>query len=79
MANVQIPVELLYDPFRVHLADQTDEDTLERIKTALEGKLDAMVKHELYTAAKTAPTAAERDAARQKYLDKIGMRDSFRW
>lgn len=77
--NVQIPVELLYDLFRAHLADQADEDTLERIRTALEAKLDAMVKHELYTAAKTAPTAAEREAARQKYLDKIGMRDSFRW
>lgn len=77
--NVQIPLELLYDLFRVHLVGQDDKDTLERIQRALEGKLDAMVKHELYTTSKTAETPQEREQARQKYLDKVGIHKDFRW
>lgn len=49
------------------------------IKGLLEDKLDNLVKHELYTCSKTAETEQEREKARQEYLDKIGMRDSFRW
>ena len=41
--NVQIPLELFYDLVRVHLLDADDKDTLQRIQTALEGKIDAMV------------------------------------
>lgn len=37
--NVQIPLELLYDLFRVHLVGQDDKDTLERIQKALESIL----------------------------------------
>jgi hypothetical protein len=45
----------------------------------LEQKLDAMVKRELYTKYKTAPTEAEKEEARQKYLDKVGMLKDFRY
>jgi hypothetical protein len=44
----------------------------------LEQKLDAMVKRELYTKYKTAPTEAEKEEARQKYLDKVGLQRGFR-
>lgn len=77
--NVQIPLELLYDLFRVHLFNQADKDTLERVQRALEGKLDAMLKHELYTASKTADTVEKREQARLEYLKKIGMHHDFRW
>ena len=42
-------------------------------------KMDAMVMRELYTKSKTAPSEEEREKARQEYLDKRGISDSFRW
>lgn len=77
--NVQIPLELFYDLVRVHLLDADDKDTLERIQKALEGKLDALVKHDLYTTSKTAESPQEREKARQAYLDKVGIHKDFRW
>lgn len=80
--NVQIPQELLYDLFRFFLMDEDEDEqeyTQRAIITALEAKLDAMVKHELYTTYKTADSPQERERARQAYLDRVGMRQSFRW
>ena len=45
----------------------------------LEQKLDSLVRHELYAKYKTAPTQEEREKARQEYLEKRGVPDSFRW
>ena len=80
--NVQIPQELLFDLFRFFLMDEDEDDryyTREAIIKALEGKLEAMVRHDLYTRSKTADTSQERETARQAYLDAVGMRQSFRW
>ena len=78
--TVQIPLETFYDLVRVHLLGEDDTDTLKRIQRALEGKLDAMVKREYYSAYKDRSlTDAERQEARQKYLDAVGMSESFRW
>ena len=77
--NVQIPLETFYDLVKAHLLGQADEDTLERIRKALEGKLDAMVKHELYSTSKTADSPQEREKARLEYLDKVGIHKDFRW
>lgn len=80
--NVQIPQELLYDLFRYFLTDQDPDDqeyTQEAIVTALEAKLEALARHELYTQSKTADTPEAREAARQAYLDRVGMRQSYRW
>ena len=49
------------------------------IEKALMEKLDSMVKRQLYTTFKTAPTEEEREKARQEYLDKCGMHENFRW
>jgi integrase len=54
-------------------------DVLPEIKKGLEDKLEAMVRRELYTKYKTAPTEEEREKARQEYLKKVGMHRSFRW
>jgi len=75
--NVQIKEELLLALIKYHLADMPDEEAY--IKKELERKLDAMVKHQLYTKYKTAPTEAEREKSRQEYLDAVGMHRSFRW
>lgn len=77
--NVQIPLETFYDLVKAHLLGQDDKDTLERIQRALEGKLDAMVKHDLYTTSKTAESPQEREKARLEYLDKVGIHKDFRW
>ena len=76
---VQIPQELFFELVRYFMLDDTSEARYKAISDALEGKVDKMVKHELYTASKTAETPEEREKARQQYLDKIGMRESVRW
>lgn len=75
--QVKIPMSLFMKIVFYFLFDETENH--EQIKTALETKIDAMVKHDLYTKSKTAETKEEREKARKEYLDVIGMRDSFRW
>lgn len=77
--NVQIPQELFFELVRYFVLDDVTEERYKAILGGIEGKVDQMVKHELYTASKTAKTAEEREHARKQYLDKIGMRESFRW
>ena len=55
------------------------DDVLPEIKKGLEEKLEAMVRRDLYTKYKTAPSEEEREKARQEYLKKVGMHRSFRW
>ena len=75
--SVQIPYELFVALVKYHLA--YDDDCAEEIRQGLEQKLDALVRHELYAKYKTAPTAEEREQARQEYLDKRGVFPDFRW
>ena len=55
------------------------DDVLPEIKKGLEEKMEVMVRRDLYTKYKTAPTEEEREKARQEYLEKVGMHRSFRW
>ena len=55
------------------------DDVLPEIKKGLEEKMEAMVRRDLYTKYKTAPTEEEREKARQEHLEKVGMHRSFRW
>ncbi len=77
MKQVQIPQELFVQLIRYHLME--DDSYIDEIKIGLEKKLDAMALRELYGKVKTAPTEAEREKARQEYLDRRGIPDSFRW
>lgn len=77
--TVQISTTLLYDLFDFFLRGEQDEDTERAIVDGLEAKLEALVRHELYTQSKTADTPQEREEARQAYLDRVGMRQSYRW
>lgn len=76
--QVQIPTTTLFSLFRYFLIEKTEEDEKAIIK-ALESKLEAMVRHDLYTKSKIAETDEEREKARQEYLDRIGMHKDFRW
>ena len=77
MKNIQIPQELFMKLLRYHLLD--DDSCTEDVKKGLEQKMNTMVKRELYTKSKTAPTEEEREKARQEYLDTRGIQSDFRW
>lgn len=51
----------------------------ERIVAEVDKKIEAMVRHYLYTIYKTGGTKEERNRARIEYLDSIGLLESFRW
>ena len=77
LKNIQISEELFVALVKYHLLEM--DDVLPKIKKGLEKKFEAMVKRDLYTKYKTAPTEEEREKARQEYLEKVGMHRSFRW
>ena len=77
MKQVQIPQELFVLLIHYHLME--DDSRVDKIRIGLEKKLDAMVLRELYGKSKTALTEGEREKARQEYLDRRGIPDSFRW
>ena len=77
MKNVQIPYDLFVALVEYHLG--YDDEYEDEILQGLKRKLDALVRHELYTKYKTAPSAEERERARQEYLDRRGVFLDFRW
>ena len=77
MKTVKISWELFVNIFKYHLLDCYDVGP--EIKKQLEEKMAAYKKRDLYTKSKTAKTEEEREAARKKYLDLVGMRDDFRY
>lgn len=77
MKNIQIPEELFIALVKYHLLDM--DECKNEIQKGLEQKIDAIVRHQLYTAYKIAPTKEEREKARQDYLNKVGIHQDFRW
>jgi len=77
MKNVQISQELFVALLHYHLSGENEYE--EVIEQGLEQKLDAMLRHELYAQYKTVPTEEQREQARQEYLDRRGVPESFRW
>ena len=77
MKSVQISYDLFVDLVLYHLNGEDDFD--EEIRQDLEQKLDAMLNRQLYSQYKTAPTEEQRVQARQEYLDRRGVPQSYRW
>ena len=88
MKSVQIPYDLFIDLAMYHLRGEDDFE--EEIRQGLEKKLDAMLnrqlyfrlkngQQQLYSQYKTAPTEEQREQARQEYLDRRGVPQSYRW
>ncbi len=77
MKSVQIPYDLFIDLVMYHLRGEEDFD--EEIQRGLEQKIDAMLNRQLYSQYKTASTEEQREAARQEYLDRRGVPQSYRW
>nr|CRY95775.1 hypothetical protein [uncultured prokaryote] len=81
MKNVQIPQELFVSICRYFLCDEAlPEWEVDDIVAGLETKLEAMQRHDLYSAYKdTSRSPQERQEARKAYLDSVGMREGYRW
>lgn len=77
MKNIQIPEELFIALIKFHMLDM--EEVQPEIKKGLMDKMDSITMRLLYSKYKTAPTEDEKEKARQEYLDKRGVPDSFRW
>ena len=77
--SVQIPYELFLNLLQYHLTGEHSSERSEAIQSGLSAKLDSLIRHNLYTAYKTAPTASEQEKARQAYLQEIGMNPDFIW
>lgn len=83
--TVQIPVELFERLCDFFLGsselDEYDLDELfKTIHDGLQAKQDAITARELYSQSKSRKaSSAQREAARQAYLDHRGIPDSFRW
>lgn len=77
--QIQIPKLLYIKLCQYFLLEQRGTELEESIIKGLNDKLDRYIDNELYTKSKTAPTDEEREKARQEYLDRKGIPQSFRW
>lgn len=77
MKQIQIPEELFILLMKYHLLDM--EEVQPEIKKGLMDKMDSITMRLLYSKYKTAPTEEEKQKARQEYLDRRGVPESFRW
>lgn len=85
MKKIQIEQELFIQMVKYFFSEELgfdDDDACEfyyDIKKGIDKKLDAISKRGYYTKYKTAETEAERQEARLKYLDAVGMHEDYRW
>ena len=61
------------------MTQQERAELKKAITKGIDEKAEAMYRRWLYTQSKTAGTEAEREEARQKYLDEVGILPDFRW
>ena len=78
--NILLDYELFVDLY-VYACRHSEQDDLQfkRLCAGVSRKLEAMMRHDLYSLYKTGANEETRAKARQEYLDAIGLSDSFRW
>lgn len=76
--QVQISEDLFLDILRFFNTDEPSLEDAALIRAALEEKFDKLVARKLFTDYKRAPSPAEREAARQQYLDHAQISKSYR-
>ena len=79
MAKVQIDESLFVDLIKYHVGGIQTPEISKRIEMAINAKLDAIRRRDLYTKSKTGDTSEDRETARKAYLDTVGIRSDFRW
>lgn len=77
--KIQIDKKTFYKCVNIIALGSDDAELWQQTKQELLDKLDSIIKRELYTTYKTATTEEEKEQARQKYLDKVGVNKNFRW
>ena len=81
MKQVQIDFKLfcdLLDYFEVGGEYQGADFLADEIRQQLDSKVDKIISRELFSRYKRTPTGAEREQARQAYLNHRGVLNSFR-
>ena len=78
--HVQLDLKLFLDLY-VYACRHSDPDDLQfqRICSCAQVKLEAILRHELYSVYKSGTSEEVRKEARRKYLEAIGLQDSFCW
>lgn len=77
--NVQISVETFLKLAQYFYCENDSEELRNSIRIDIEHKIDALMRHQLYSDYKQAVSERDREAARQKYLEAVGIQESFRW
>jgi hypothetical protein len=78
--NILLDYDLFVDLY-VYACRHSEPDDLQfkRLSTGVRQKLEAMMRHDLYSLYKSGADEKIRAKARQEYIDAIGLSDSFRW
>ena len=78
--EIRIDYELFVDLY-VYACRNSDYSDLQfkRLHAGVRRKLEAMMRHDLYSLYKTGATQEERARARQEYLDAIGLPGCWQW
>jgi hypothetical protein len=78
--NILLDYDLFVDLY-VYACRHSEPDDLQfkRLYAGVRKKLEAMMRHDLYSLYKTGADEVARAKARQEYLDAIGLSDLFRW
>lgn len=77
--SIQIPEKLFLEIAQYFLLEKHEIALEKNIIKGLSDKIEAIIRHDLYSKYKTASTPEQQEQARREYLDKIGMPQSFRW
>ncbi len=77
--SIQIPEKLFLEIAQYFLFEKHEADLEKSIIKGLSDKLEAAIRHDLYTKYNTSPTKEQQEQAHKEYLDKIGLSHSFRW
>ena len=78
--SILLDYDLFVDLY-VYACRHSEPDDLQfkRLYAGIRQKLEAMMRHDLYSLYKSGADEEVRAKARQEYLDAIGLSDSFRW
>lgn len=78
--SVLLDYELFVDLY-VYACRHSEPDDLQfkRICAGIKKKLEAMIRHDMYSLYKSGANELIRGKARQDYLNAIGLLDTFQW
>lgn len=77
--QVQIDWELFLDLYDFFFREESPEGfEADEIRKKMSDKVDKIISRELFSKYKRSPTGAEREAARQEYLNHRGISKSYR-